>query len=97
MPDLRPRPLSHLVTRALERHDLVGPYADVPGLELATRIAADGQAVDFLLHHGPRDATIRLHSDGTDLLTGRELDAGDVIVLHPTDVIVIRRMQPSRG
>ena len=87
--------LSRIVTDSLHRHGLVGPYADIPGLELATRIAADGQAVDFLLHHGARDATIRLHSDGTDVLTGRELDAGDVIVLHPTDVIVLRRPHPA--
>ena len=88
--------LARIVRSALERYGLVGPYADVPGLELATRVAPDGEQIDFLLHHGPDAVTIALHTHGTDLLTGTEYDAGAQVELQPTDVLVLAGRDLSR-
>ncbi|ROR97001.1 beta-galactosidase [Salana multivorans] len=82
--------IAAIVRCALDRHGLVGPYADVPGLELATRVRADGGRVDFLLHHGAEPVTVALHASGTDLLTGRQLTAGERLRLEPTEVVVLR-------
>lgn len=41
------------VRRILARHDLLGPYADHPALETATRVAPDGTRLLFLLNHAP--------------------------------------------
>lgn len=73
----------------LERHGLVGPYADVPGLELASRRTDAGQ-VDVLLHHGDTAVEVPVHVSGTDLLTGRRVAAGERLRLAPTDVLVLR-------
>ncbi|MGN8026348.1 beta-galactosidase [Microbacterium sp. 22242] len=81
--------LSAIVRRALDRHGLTGPYADVAGLEHAVRIAPDGRRLEFLLHHGPDPVGIALHEDGTDLLTGARHARGAVLTLQPTDVVVL--------
>ncbi|PWD52527.1 beta-galactosidase [Serinibacter arcticus] len=81
--------LAHVLRRVLARHDLLGPYADVPGLELATRVAPSGGQVDLLLHHGTEAVTVALHASGTDLITGRRLLAGEELRLEPTDVVVL--------
>ncbi|WP_108718206.1 beta-galactosidase [Miniimonas sp. S16] len=83
--------LAHVVRTALARHDLLGPYADVTGLELATRVAPSGTVVDFLLHHGGAPVTVALHAGGEDLLTGRTYAAGEQVTFAPTDVVVLRR------
>ncbi|HEY0188142.1 MAG TPA: beta-galactosidase [Cellulomonas sp.] len=81
--------LAHVVRAALGRHGLIGPYADVPGLELATRVAPDGRRVDLLLHHGTAPVTVAVHADGTDLLTGRRWTRGEALRLAPADVLVL--------
>lgn len=83
--------LSRIMRTVLARHDLIGPYADVPGLELATRVAPDGAVVDFLLHHGAEPVEVAIHTTGVDLITGRQLVAGEQIVLNPADVVVLHR------
>jgi len=82
--------LAHVVRTALARHDLLGPYADVPGLELATRITTTGDRVDLLLHHGTEPVTVEAHADGTDLLTDRTWTAGERVTLAPAAVVVLR-------
>ncbi|WP_284252798.1 beta-galactosidase trimerization domain-containing protein [Litorihabitans aurantiacus] len=83
--------LAHVVRRVLARHDLLGPYADVSGLELATRVSPSGEVVDFLLHHGTEAVTVALHAGGRDLLTGSELRTGQTLRLEPADVVVLAR------
>lgn len=83
--------LAHVVRSAAGRHDLLGPYADVPGLELATRVTTSGDQVDLVLHHGTGPVTVTAHADGTDLLTGRRWAAGAPVTLAPADVVVLRR------
>jgi beta-galactosidase len=82
--------LAHVVRAALARHDLLGPYADVPGLELATRVTPAGDRVDLVLHHGAEPVTVQSHADGTDLLTDRTWTAGERVTLAPADVVVLR-------
>ena len=79
-----------VVRRALERHGLVGPFADVPGLELATRQGVDAE-VDVLLNHGAHAVEVPAHASGVDVLTGRAVSAGEVLHLDPTGVLVLRR------
>ena len=83
--------LARVVRRILARHDLLGPYADVPGLELATRVSPSGEVVDFLLHHGTEAVSVPLHAGGHDLVSGEDLAAGDALRLEPTDVVVLVR------
>lgn len=83
--------LAHVLRAALSGHDLLGPYADVPGVELATRIAPDGRQVDLLLHHGTEPVTVGVHADGTDLLTDRRWTRGEALTLAPADVVVLLR------
>src|SRR5450830_854408 len=73
----------------LERHGLVGPYADVPGLELASRRTDAGQ-VDVLLHHGDTVVEVPAYVSKTKPLTGRRVAAGERLRLAPTDVLVLR-------
>lgn len=79
-----------MVRSLLARHGLVGPYADVPGLELAARVAPDGTRVDFLLNHGDGAVKVALHASGADLLTGRELSEGETVRIEPAGVVVLR-------
>jgi len=87
--------VTHVVRRALARHGLLGPYAEIEGLELATRVTPSGAVVDFLLHHGPAEVTVPLHAAGEDVLTGRRYAVGDRVTLRPTDVVVLRRDEPT--
>jgi beta-galactosidase len=80
--------LDWVMRRVLARHDLVGPYADVAGLEHAIR-EVDGRRYDFLLHHGEKAVDVEVHADGTDLLTGRRLTRGQTLTVEPTDVVVL--------
>ncbi|MEN3613642.1 beta-galactosidase [Plantactinospora sp. ZYX-F-223] len=79
-----------VVRRVLERHDLVGPYADVPGLESTVRVGPDGTRLRFLLNHGAEPVETVAHTAGTDLLGGGRIDPGQPIRLAPLGVLVLR-------
>lgn len=89
--DLDTAGLSTVLRTVLARHDLLGPYADVDGVELATRVGPTGQRVDFVLNHATAPSPIALHAGGTDVLTGRTFTAGEQLTLAPAEVIVLRR------
>ncbi len=78
-----------VVAQVLDQHGLVGPYADVPDLEVAVR-ERDGVRTAFLLHHGTEAVEVPAYTSGTDLLTGREVRKGEALHLQPTDVVVLR-------
>ncbi|GIG92259.1 beta-galactosidase [Plantactinospora endophytica] len=82
--------VSWVVRQVLARHDLLGPYADLPGLESTVRVAPDGTRLLFLLNHGtePVETTVRV--GGTDLLGGDRVEAGRPIRLDPCGVLVLR-------
>ncbi|NAZ76630.1 beta-galactosidase [Kineococcus sp. T13] len=80
--------LEWVLRRVLERHDLVGPHAGTPGLEHAVR-EVEGRRYEFLLHHGHEAVEVTAHTGGTDLLTGRRIEAGEVLPLAPADVLVL--------
>ncbi|RKR86414.1 beta-galactosidase [Micromonospora pisi] len=82
--------VSWVVRRVLDRHDLVGPYADVPNLETAVRVAPDGTRLLFLLHHGDEPAETTARSGGVDLLSGDRVTRGEPIRLGPRAVLVLR-------
>ena len=81
--------VSWVVRHAVGRHGLVGPYADVTDLELTVR-ERDGERTSFLLNHALVSVEVSAHVSGTDLLTGRRIERGEVLRLAPTDVIVLR-------
>lgn len=89
--ELDQRGLAWVMRQVLARHDLLGPYADSPGLELATRVSPSGTRVDFLMHHGDEPIRVPMHAGGTDALTGRTWQEGEPVDLEPTDVIVLVR------
>ncbi|WP_422769909.1 beta-galactosidase [Plantactinospora sp. WMMC1484] len=79
-----------VVRRVLERHDLVGPYADVPDLETTVRVAPDGTRLRFLLNHGTEPVETVAHTAATDLLGGGRLEPGESIRLDPRGVLLLR-------
>jgi beta-galactosidase len=78
-----------VVRRILSRHGLLGPYADVPDVELAVR-ERDGERTAFVLHHGLEPIDFAAHASGVELLTGRRITQGETLRLEPTDVVVLR-------
>ena len=81
--------VSWVVRHAVDRHRLAGAYADVTDLELTVR-ERDGERTAFLLNHALARVEVPAHASGTDLLTGRRIERGDLLRLEPTDVIVLR-------
>jgi beta-galactosidase len=82
--------VDHVVRRLLARHDLLGPYADQPGLETATRVAPDGTRLVFLLNHTPEAAHMTAHATATDLLTGKRVEQGEPLTLDPLGTAILR-------
>ncbi|MBO1752632.1 beta-galactosidase [Actinotalea sp. BY-33] len=80
--------LDWVLRRVLDRHGLVGPFADVVGLEHAVR-EVDGRRYEFLLHHGDEAVDVGAHVAGVELLSGRPVSKGQSLRLEPTDVLVI--------
>ncbi|GDY61155.1 Beta-galactosidase C-terminal domain [Streptomyces avermitilis] len=79
-----------MVRRVLARHDLIGPYADHPAVETATRVAPDGTRLLFLLNHAPEPARLTAHATATDLLTGKRSERSEPLTLDPLGVAVLR-------
>ncbi|GAA1976381.1 beta-galactosidase [Isoptericola halotolerans] len=78
-----------VVRQVLDRHGLVGPYADAADVELAVRERA-GQRYSFVLNHSGEAVDVPAHAAGTDLLTHRRIERGEELHLAPTDVVVLR-------
>ena len=76
--------------RVLERHDLAGPYPDVPDLETAVRVAPDGTRLLFLLNHNAEAVEVPARASGVDLLTGDRLERGRPVTLEPRGVVLLR-------
>jgi beta-galactosidase len=79
-----------VVRHVLSRHDLIGPYAGHEGLETATRVAPDGTRLLFLLNHAADPAELTAHATATDLLTGKQTEAGAPLTLDPRGVAILR-------
>lgn len=88
--------LDHVVRTVLDRHGLVGPFAEAEGVELAVR-ATDAAEVHLILNHATEARTVTAHLDGTDLLTGAEVRRGSTIELAPAAVMVVRREGDGAG
>jgi beta-galactosidase len=90
--------VSCVVRRVLDRHGLVGPYADVEDLETAVRVTPSGQRVRFLLNHRSSPVAVTLHCGGVDLLTGDKVQSGQTLDLPPYGVLVnAEQSGPSPG
>lgn len=63
--------------QVLDRHHLTGPYADVPDLETAVRVAPDGVRLRFLLNHRAEPVEVTACAGGVDLLTGDRVEAAN--------------------
>lgn len=82
--------VDEVVRRILTRHDLLGPYADHPAVETATRVAPGGTRLLFLLNHSPEPAQLTAHTTATDLLTGKRVEQGEPLVLDPFGVAILQ-------
>jgi beta-galactosidase len=82
--------VSWVMRQVLQRHNLLGPYADVPDLETAVRVAPDGTRLLFLLNHNASPVSVAACTDGVDLLSGSRLSRGEPLVLEPYGVMVLR-------
>ncbi|MET8258301.1 beta-galactosidase [Micromonospora sp. NPDC005205] len=82
--------VSWVVRQVLARHDLLGPYPDVPDLESAVRVAADGSRLLFLLNHRAEPVEVTARTGGVDLLTGDRTAAGGALRLPAYGVVVLK-------
>ncbi len=82
--------VDQVVRRILARHDLLGPYADHPAVETATRVTPDGTPLLFLLNHAPEPARLTARTTASDLLTGKRVEQGDPLVLDPLGVAILQ-------
>jgi beta-galactosidase len=82
--------VSWVIRQVLDRHDLAGPYPDVPDLETAVRVTPDGTRLLFLLNHNAEPVEVTARSAGIDLLTGDRIEAGQPISLGSRGVMVLR-------
>ncbi|GAA2307088.1 beta-galactosidase [Streptomyces hawaiiensis] len=80
--------VDQVVRRILTRHDLLGPCADHPAVETASRVAPDGTRLLFLLNHAPEPAHLTALGTATDLLTGKRVEGGEPLVLDPLGVAI---------
>jgi beta-galactosidase len=87
--------VSWVMRRVLDRHDLAGPYPDVPDLETAVRVAPDGTRLLFLLNHGAAAVEVPACASGVDLLTGDRWARGRPVTLEPRGVALLRE-DPDR-
>ncbi|WP_444947334.1 beta-galactosidase [Micromonospora ureilytica] len=81
--------VSWVVRQVLDRHDLLGPYPDVPDLESAVRVAPDGSRLLFLLNHRAEPVEVTARIGGVDLLTGDRTAAGGALWLPAYGVVVL--------
>lgn len=79
-----------VLRRVLDHHGLTGPYAEVPGLEAATRVTPAGERLLFLLNHNPHPVTVTAHTDALDLVTATAVHRGHPLTLTPHAVLVLR-------
>ncbi|SBT46185.1 beta-galactosidase [Micromonospora narathiwatensis] len=82
--------VSWVIRQVLDRHHLAGPYADVPDLETAVRVAPDGVRLRFLLNHRAEPVEVTAYAGGVDLLTGDRVEGGQPVRLDPRGVMVVR-------
>ncbi|MGW7494423.1 beta-galactosidase trimerization domain-containing protein [Streptomyces luteogriseus] len=85
----RPRPARGRPGRSPGR-DLLGPCADHPAVETATRVAPDGTRLFFLLNHAPEPTRLTAHATVTDLLTGKRTGQGELPQLDPLGVAILQ-------
>ncbi|ASW54418.1 beta-galactosidase [Plantactinospora sp. KBS50] len=83
--------VSWVLRRVLERHDLLGPYPDLPALETAVRVAPDGTRLTFLLNHDAEPVTVPARVTGVELLSGDRVIAGEPVRLPGRGVLLIRQ------
>ncbi|MEV6813214.1 beta-galactosidase [Micromonospora sp. NPDC051296] len=82
--------VSWVVRQVLDHHGLTGPYPDVPGLETAVRVTADGTRLLFLLNHDAEPVQVTATASGVDLLTGTRVESGRPLRLDGHGVLVVR-------
>ncbi|MEO3819166.1 beta-galactosidase [Plantactinospora sp. B24E8] len=88
--------VDRVVRQVLSRHDLLGPYADVPEVESTVRVAPDGTRLRFLLNHRSEPVEVDPAPAGLDLLTGDRVTPGEPVRLEPYGVRVVRE-EPADG
>ncbi|GAA4697422.1 beta-galactosidase [Phytohabitans rumicis] len=83
--------VSWVLRQVLDRHELYGPYPEVPDLETAVRVAPDGTRLLFLLNHNAEPVSLTARFDGVDLLTGTTVQSGQMLHMEARGVMVVRQ------
>jgi beta-galactosidase len=85
------------IVDAARRRAGVSPPLEVPaGVRVARRDSA-GSAFLFCVNHGASPASVTVPADGTELLKGHEVRAGDRLMIAPLDAVVLRLPGTRRG
>ena len=80
-----------VLRQVLDRHELYGPYPDVPDLETAVRVTSDGSRLLFVLNHNAEPVEVKARAAGVDLLTGEQFAEGHTITIGAGGVMVLRQ------
>lgn len=79
-----------VVRQVLDRHGLIGPYADLVDVETTVRLTPAGERVRFVLNHRSEAVEVPAAAAGADLLTGARVERGQSVKLNAYGVLVIR-------
>ncbi len=77
--------VTEVMRKVLAPYDLLGPLADLPEVETATRVAPDGSRYMFVLNHGSSPVDVPA-INGINMLTGTPPPP----VLNPHDVLIVK-------
>ncbi|WP_327692466.1 beta-galactosidase [Streptomyces sp. NBC_00459] len=81
--------LEELVRHVLDRADVLPVHEAPRGVEVTER-RTETSTYLFLLNHRQDEVAVTLDRSGTDLITGRQLEAGETLFLDAADVAVVR-------
>ena len=84
-----------VIRQVLRRHHLIGPYANMPDVETAVRVAPDGSRLLFVLNHRAESVDVTACFGGVDLLSARSVEQGELLRMAARAVMVLREEQPG--
>ncbi|NUR32227.1 MAG: beta-galactosidase, partial [Catenulispora sp.] len=86
---LEQRGVSWVIRRVLDRHGIELRYPDVQDLETAVRVTPSGERILFLLNHRGEALEVTAERDGTEVLTGRRVRAGEPVKVDARGVMLL--------
>lgn len=94
---LEQRGVTWVVRQVLARHAIPLRYPEVRDLESVVRVAPDGTRLLFLLNHRADAVEVPAGLSATELLTGTQVEKGEMLRIPARGVLVLREDGASAG